>query len=98
MKSFRRGILEVALMTQETLGNYLSKPRMLDFYRQECTLIIFITMVWMAAKREGGGSEMDWEFGVSRCKQLHVEWISNEVLLYSTGKYIQTLGIDNDGR
>jgi len=36
----------------------------------------------------GGGSEMDWEFGVSRFKLLHLEWISNEVLLYSTGNYI----------
>ena len=29
-----------------------------------------------------GESEMDWEFGVSRCKLLHLEWISNEILLY----------------
>ena len=29
---------------------------------------------------------MDGEFGVGRCKLL--EWISNEVLLYSTGNYI----------
>ena len=29
----------------------------------------------------GGGSERDWEFGVSRCKLLHLEWISNEILL-----------------
>jgi len=28
---------------------------------------------------------MDWEFEVSRCKLLHFEWISNEVLLYSKG-------------
>ena len=28
---------------------------------------------------------------------LHLEWISNEVLLYSTGIYIQSLGIDHDG-
>ena len=33
-----------------------------------------------------GGSGMDWEFGVGRCKLLHVEWKSNEVLLYSTEK------------
>ena len=25
----------------------------------------------------GGGSGMAWEFGVSRCKLLHLEWISN---------------------
>ena len=31
------------------------------------------------------GDRMDEEFGVSRYKLLHSEWISNEVLLYSTG-------------
>ena len=36
----------------------------------------------------GGGTGMDWEFGVSRCKLLHLERISNEILLYSTGNYI----------
>ena len=36
---------------------------------------------------EGGGG-MDWEFGVNRCKLLHLEQISNEILLYSTGNYI----------
>ena len=29
---------------------------------------------------EEGGSEMDWEFGVNRCKQLHLAWLSNEIL------------------
>ena len=46
------------------------------------------------AKGEGRGSRMDWEFGVCRCILLHFKWISNEVLLYSTGNYIQSLGID----
>ena len=41
---------------------------------------------------------MDGEFGVSRCKQLHLEWISNEVLLYSTANYVQSPGIDHDRR
>ena len=45
----------------------------------------------------GAGNGMDWKFGVSRCKLLHFEWISNEVLLYSTGNYIQSSGIDHDG-
>ena len=27
-------------------------------------------------QREGGG--MDWEFGVSRCKLLHIEWMDNK--------------------
>ena len=52
----------------------------------------------VVAKGEEGGSGMDWEFAVSRCKLLHLEWISNEVLLYSTGNYTQFLGIDHDGR
>ena len=31
-------------------------------------------------------------------KLLHFEWISNEVLLYSTGNHIQSLGIEHNGR
>ena len=46
----------------------------------------------------GGGSGMDWEFGVNRYKLLHLEWISNEVLLYSIGNYIQSLVMECDGR
>ena len=41
---------------------------------------------------------MNWNLGVSRCKLVHLEWISNEVLPYSTGNYIQSLGIEHDGR
>ena len=40
----------------------------------------------VVAKGQGDGSGVDWEFGVGRCKLLHLEWISNELLLYSTGK------------
>ena len=48
---------------------------------------------------KGEGREwMEWEFGVSRCKLLHLECISNEVLLYSTGNYIQSLGVEYDGK
>ena len=52
----------------------------------------------VVAKGVGRGSGMDWEFGVSRCKLLHLEWKSNKVLLYSTGNYIQSPGIDHDGK
>ena len=41
---------------------------------------------------------MDGAFAVSRCKQITFRWISNEVLLYSTGNQIRSLGIDHDGR
>ena len=44
-----------------------------------------------------GVGGMDGEFGVSRCKLVHLEWISHEVLPYSTGNYIQSLGIEHDG-
>ena len=52
----------------------------------------------VVAKGEGRESRMDWELGVGKCKLLHLEWISNEVLLYSMGNYIPSLGIDYDGR
>ena len=41
---------------------------------------------------------MDWEFGVSRCRLLHLGWISNEILLHGTGKYIQALVMEHDGK
>ena len=47
---------------------------------------------------EEGGSGVDWEFGVGRCKLLHLGWIDSKVLLYSTGNYIQSLEINHDGR
>ena len=36
----------------------------------------------------GGGSGVDWELGVNRCKLLPLEWISNDILLCSTGNYV----------
>ena len=27
---------------------------------------------------QGVGSRMDWEFSLSRCKLLHLKWISND--------------------
>ena len=45
-----------------------------------------------------GRSGMEGEFGVGRCELLHLEWITNEVLLYSTGNDEQSLGTDHDGR
>ena len=44
------------------------------------------------------GGRMDWEFGVSRCKLLDIEWINNKVLLYSTGNYIQYPLIKHNGK
>ena len=44
-----------------------------------------------------GASGMEWNLGVSICKLLHLEWISNEILLYSTGNYIQSLVMEHGG-
>ena len=45
-----------------------------------------------------GGTGRDWESGVSRCKRLHLEWISNEILLYTPENYIWSLVMEDDGR
>ena len=52
----------------------------------------------LVAAKGWSRSGMDCVFGVSRCKLLHFGWINNKVLLYSTGNYIQSLGIDHDGK
>ena len=46
----------------------------------------------MVASGEAGGSGMDEEFGVSRCKLLHLEWISNEMLHIAQGTISNLLG------
>ena len=41
---------------------------------------------------------MEWEAGHSRCTLSDMEWIDNEVLLYSTGNYIQYPEINHNGK
>ena len=52
----------------------------------------------MVAKGEENRGGMDWEFGVSRCKLLYIEWINSKVLLCSTGSYIQHPVINHNGK
>ena len=61
----------------------------------KCTVInLQITALTNCSyKGEGVGGGMEWEVGVSRCKLLHIEWINNKVLQYSTENYIQYLVI-----
>ena len=56
------------------------------------------TKLWLPRGKGRGGGEngMDREFRTGSLS--HVEWISNETLLYSTGNYIHFLGIEHDGR
>ena len=53
-------------------------------------------------KEQISGCQGEWgergkvgEFEIRGCKLLHLEWISNEVLLYIIGNYIQSLGIEH---
>ena len=52
----------------------------------------------VVVKGERGGGGKDWEFGISRCKLLHLEWINKKVLMYSTGNYIQYPVINHNGK
>ena len=52
----------------------------------------------VVTKGEGGRGRKDWECGISRCKLLHTEWISNKVLLYCTGNCIQYPVINHNGK
>ena len=52
----------------------------------------------VVASWEPGRGGMDWEYGVSRCKLLYIEWINNKVLQYSTGNYIQYPVINHTGK
>ena len=53
-------------------------------------------LVFAKGERVGGGVE--WEFGISGCKLLYIEWINNKVLIYSTGNYIQYRMINHNGK
>ena len=52
----------------------------------------------MDAKEEGSGRELDWKFGISRCKLVCIKWINKKALLYSTGDYIQYPVINHSGK
>ena len=54
------------------------------------------TALWLPSGWRG--RRIGWEFGVGRCKLLHLEWINNKVLLYSTGNYIQYPVINHNGK
>ena len=47
---------------------------------------------------EEGWGGIDWEFGISRCKLLYMEWINSKVLLYSTRNCIQYPVINHNGK
>ena len=52
----------------------------------------------MVAKGEAGYGRLYWGVGNSRRKLLHMEWINNNVLLYSTGNYVHYPVINHNGK
>ena len=53
--------------------------------------------LWLS--RGGWGQrEVDWEFGISRCSLLSIEWTNNKGLLYGTGSYTQYPMINHNGK
>ena len=39
---------------------------------------------------------MDEVLGVNRCRLLSLEWVSNEILLFSTGNYVLSPIMEHD--
>ena len=48
------------------------------------------------AKGEGEGVGVDEVLGANKCRLLPLEWISNEILLCSTGNYVWSLMMEHD--
>ena len=67
-------------------------------YPQNRNRLIDLENRFVVAEVEGEGSGMDLEFGAGRCKLLHLEWLRNDILLYSTRNSIQSLGIKHNGK
>ena len=51
----------------------------------------------LVAKGHGGGGGTGWEFEVSRCRFLHLEWIRSKVPLCSTKNCILSV-VNYDGK
>ena len=49
---------------------------------------------WLQGRRRG----MHWEFGISRSKLLHIEWINQKALLYNLRNHIQPPVINHNGK
>ena len=65
-------------------------------YETEIDSQTWRTDLWLPRGKEGG--TVCWEFGISRCKLLYIEWINNKEILCSTGNYIQYLVINHNGK
>ena len=87
MSSFSGVMVEVLLLESKKKDNAIDL-KVTDTYREQ------------TCGCQGGGcwEGMDWECGFSRCSLLHIEWMENKVVLYSTGNYIHCPGINHSGK
>ena len=52
----------------------------------------------VVAKGDGERERMEWEFGISKCKLLYIEWINNKVLLFGTENHIRYPMTNHNGK
>ena len=53
---------------------------------------------WWLPRGRARGGRIDWGLGVGRCKLLYIRWVNSKVLLYSMGNFIQSPGINHNGK
>ena len=51
----------------------------------------------VVAKGEGEGVGWTGNLGLIDCKLLPLEWTSNEIQLYNTGKHVWSLTLEHEG-
>ena len=85
LKDFLRQIGEKILLPSFQLLTY--SDLVSGLHRSHCPVYVYV----------GCQESRVHEFGISRCK-LYVGWINNEVLLYSTGHYIQYPVVNHNGK
>ena len=69
-----------------------SDPALLWLWRRPVATAPIQPLAWEPPYATGEGEGVGW----TGCKLFHMEWISNEVLLHSTGNYIQSPGINHN--
>ena len=78
--------------------NYDTNELFIKQKQKETHRLMDIENRLVVAKQWSGGKGRDWEFVISRCKLLHVEWINNKALLYLMGNCTHYPIINQNGK
>ena len=74
----------------------MSKTKTVSLKKKVSTLHMDLENRLVVAK--GEGERVGWIGNLGLIDvNLHLEWISNEILLYGTGNYIRSLEMEHDG-